>query len=141
MIQRFIVLFMLIACSKEDILHRRIRVRWLIYFAIAGFLCQLLIKKQSLPVLLPGMVPGFLILIFSVVSQGSIGMGDGMLLMAIGIYLGVVPTVWIIVYAVFLSAFCALFVHFVKKKDKDYEMPFVPFVLVAFLINIVFGKW
>lgn len=141
MIQRFIVLFMLIVCSKEDILHRRIRVRWLIYFAIAGFLYQMLIKKQSLPVLLLGMVPGFVILIFSVVSHGSIGMGDGMLLMAIGIYLGVVPTVWLIVYAVFISAFCALFLQFVKKKDKDYEMPFVPFLLAAFFINIVFGKW
>lgn len=141
MIQRFIVLFMLIACSKEDILHRRIRVRWLLYFTMAGFLCQFFIKKQLFSVLLLGMIPGFVILIFSVVSHGSIGKGDGMLLMAIGIYLGVAPTVWIIVYAVFISAFCALFLQFVKKKNKDYEMPFVPFLLAAFLINFVFGKW
>lgn len=141
MIQNSIVLIMLAACSCQDILHRKILIRWLVYFAIVGILCWMIIIKEPVTMLILGIIPGFVLLIFSVLSHGSIGIGDGILLMALGIYLGVVSTVRIIVYAVFLSAFYALFLYFGKKKGRDYEMPFVPFLLVAFLVDTVFGEW
>lgn len=144
MIQRLIVLSMLTACSREDILYRRICIRWLAYFAAAGIFCQFVAKKQLFPELLLGLVPGFAILIFSVLSRGSIGQGDGMILMVVGICLGAAATMRIIVYAVFVSAVCALFLYFGKKKDRDYEMPFVPFLLAAFLSDMVLeggGIW
>lgn len=141
MIQKSIVLIMLAACSCQDILHRKILIQWLVYFSIAGILCWMILTKQPVTMLIPGVIPGFAFLIFSFVTHGSIGIGDGILLMALGIYLGAAMTVRIIVYAVFLSAFYALFLYFGKKKGRDYEMPFVPFLLAAFLVDIVFGEW
>lgn len=144
MIQRLIVLFMLTSCSREDILHRRICVQGLMYFAIAGVFCQFILKRQLFPELLFGIVPGLAILIFSVLSRGSIGQGDGMLLMVVGICLGAAATMRMIVYAVFSAAICALFLYFVKKKGRNYEMPFVPFLLAAFLLDMVLeggGIW
>lgn len=140
MIQKSIVLIMLAACSWEDILHRKIFLQWLIYFAIAGVLCWKLITKQPFTMLILGVIPGFVFFLFSFVSHGSIGLGDGILLMALGIYLGAATIVRVIFYSVFISAFCALFLYFGKNKGKDYEMPFVPFIFIAFLIDIVIGE-
>lgn len=141
MTQRLIVLIMLAAFSWEDILHRRIFIQWLVYFAVAGILCSMIIIKQPFTMMVLGAIPGLVILVISIIFRGSIGLGDGLLLMVSGIYLGVAGIIRIIVYAVFLSAFCALYLYFGKKKDKGYEMPFVPFILASFLIDTVFGEW
>jgi len=140
MIQRWIVLLMLVACSRQDILHRRILVKWLVYFAIAGGFCWIILIKQPITMLILAIIPGFVMLFFSFVSRGSIGQGDGILLMILGLYLGTAATVRIIVYSVFLSAFYALYLYFGKNKGKDYEMPFVPFLLAAFLLDILWGE-
>ena len=141
MLQQTIVLIMLAACSREDILHRRIYLRWLMYFTIAGILCFLAFAKQPFIMLLFGIAPGVAVFLYSGLSRGSIGQGDGILLMALGIYLGAAAAVRIFLYAVFISAFYAIYLYFGKKKGKEYEMPFVPFLLVAFLADILLREW
>lgn len=133
MMQQMSVLALLGICSIEDVKTKRIHVIWLAVFAAEGILCSVLFWKRPLGEILTAMIPGILIFVLSSAVSGSIGEGDGMLLTITGIFLEVSFVLSMLTVAVFLSAGYALFLYIVRKKSRKYEMPFIPFLLIAFI--------
>ncbi len=137
MLQNLSVLAMLIIGSLEDIKNKQIHIVWIACFALEGVLCCFFLGKQpAISVIIEimiDMVPGFLLLLLSFVTKGGIGAGDGILLMAAGIFLGTARVCKIFIYAIFLSAMYAWFLFIIKKKGRKHEIPFVPFLLLAFM--------
>lgn len=133
MMQQMSVLALLGICSIEDVKTKRIHVIWLAVFAAEGILCSVLFWKRPLGEILTAMMPGILILVLSAAVSGSIGEGDGMLLTITGIFLEVSFVLSMLTVAVFLSAGYALFLYVIRKKSRKYEMPFIPFLLIAFI--------
>lgn len=131
MIRELSVLAMLGICSVEDIKSRRISILQLACFAAEGILCWIFVWKQPLAELFMGVFPGTAVLALAFLSRGNIGTGDGLLLMVLGIFLKPAETLKVLICSVFLSAGYALFLYLVKKKDKHYEIPFVPFVFIS----------
>ncbi len=138
MLQKLSVLAMFGVCSFEDIRDKQIPVWQLACFIIEGILWWILWWKQPLPEFLSGILPGAAVLLMAAATHGSIGEGDGILLMAAGIFLGASCTVRLFMYAVFFSSGCAVFLFTIKKKSRDYEMPFVPFLLISFVGELLF---
>lgn len=133
MIQQISVLLMLTICSYEDIKRRRIHIGWLVLFTAAGILYGIF-RGEGLPVQIwSAMVPGLFLFLLSFLTRGGIGQGDGMLLMVMGIFLESLYVWKILLYALFLSAGYALFLFFIRKKGRKYEIAFVPFLLAAFI--------
>ncbi len=137
MFRQLSVLAMLGICSYEDLKSRQISVVWLAVFALEGILCCLFSGEGLMAHVITAMVPGLLLFLLSFVSGGGIGQGDGMLLMVAGIFLGGSCVLSILVYAVILSGIYALFLFIVRKKGKKYEIAFVPFLLAAFLVEML----
>lgn len=127
------VFVMLGICSMEDIKNKRIQLKWLAGFAAEGIWIWCVLTKQPVLQILAAMFPGMLLSLFSYISQGGIGFGDGLLVMVIGVFLGAADTIQVLLYAVFLSALWALFLFTVKKKGKEHEIPFIPFLMAAFI--------
>lgn len=138
--QELLALAMLGVCSVEDLKYRQIRVKWIVFFAAVGILCRVCLWKQPVLELFTAIVPGFLLLLLAFFARGGIGEGDGLLLMAFGIFLGAACTLRIFLYAAVLSAGCALFLYLVKKKSRKYEMPFVPFLFLSFVGELLFKR-
>lgn len=78
------------------------------------------------------LLPGVLLLIFAKITKEKIGMGDGWVILILGNYLSL-EEIWyvlqmalMVVLAVFVIKLCR------KKIDKEYEMPFLPFLWIVY---------
>ncbi len=135
------ILAMFGICSIEDIKTRQIPVKWITAFAAEACLCRLFLYKQPAIGLLAAIFPGLVILVFAFLSRGSIGKGDGYLMIVTGLFLGVKDTFRIFIYAIFLSFIYALYLCVIKKKSRKYEMPFIPFLFIAFAGDLIINNY
>ncbi len=136
-IKELSVLMMLIISSLEDIKNRQISVKIVSCFAAEGILCWIFIWKLPIAGLPAAIVPGIMVLALSCFTKGAIGMGDGVIIMVAGVFLGASRILEVFVCAVFLSACFALILYIIMKKSRKYEIPFVPFVLISFVVEMM----
>jgi leader peptidase (prepilin peptidase)/N-methyltransferase len=90
--------------------------------------------------LLGGVMIGVGLLLCSLLSHESIGRGDGYLFCVTGIYLGFWNNLFLLVVASVLSGIGALILLIAKRCAKTAQIPFVPFVLAAYLILLLGGS-
>jgi leader peptidase (prepilin peptidase)/N-methyltransferase len=76
---------------------------------------------------------GVSVLIISLVTKGKIGSGDGVVLMITGMCLGFFDNLFLLLTAAFLSAIVGIFLLLIKKVNRNYEIPFIPFLFVSFV--------
>ena len=81
-----------------------------------------------------GIAAGGIFIFLSRVTRGQIGMGDGILLMIIGGYLGILSFMEVVMYGFFLSALAGIILLCIKKMDKKRKMPLVPFLFAGFVL-------
>lgn len=134
---RAVVMGMLALCSAEDIRRKRIRLNPLLAFGILGIFLHMLWRMQSIEDLLMGMTVGVALLFVSVLTGGKIGVGDAVLLMVTGIYLGLRQNLELFLYGLFLCSLWALGLLILRKKNRKDSVPFVPFLLAAYMGMLV----
>lgn len=81
---------------------------------------------------------GVLLLVY-LFSRQSIGLGDVKLFGIIGCYMGSSSTYTILFLSVLGSAMAAIYFVCVKKKKKNYNIAFAPFVLLGYFISVMFS--
>lgn len=121
--------------SWTDIRRRQVSLASVAIFAVAGIICGCVSGKTA-RAMLQGLLPGVLLMVISRATRGALGMGDALLMAALGIYLGLCEAVNVLLLALFLAAFWAAVLMVVKKKKGDYEFPFVPFLFLGYV-----GRW
>ena len=126
------VLGMLGICSIEDIRKKEIQSVRVLCFGIGGILLHLWQRNQSLYSMLGGIAVGA-----AVVSGGIIGIGDGLVLCVAGIYIGGINTMRLLLTGLFLSSLYALVLLFMHRKRRKDTIPFIPFLLAAYLILLI----
>ena len=81
-----------------------------------------------------GWIPGFFLWMLSVGKNNTIGSGDGILCMALGLVTGIE-----ILWNVMLGGFCLAGVWgvivWIGQKKRTSEIPFAPFLLASYLIT------
>lgn len=73
----------------------------------------------------------------SVLSRGSVGMGDGLLILAMGSAANIGELLGTLCMALLLCGIYAGLQLWVFKKKRDTEIPFVPFLLAGYLGGIL----
>jgi leader peptidase (prepilin peptidase)/N-methyltransferase len=134
---KILVISMLGIAGIADLKWKKINIILIIPFLIAGIICNLQFKLLSLTAILGGMAIGIMILLVGAVTQGKIGYGDGIILTVTGLYLGFFDNLFLLLSATFLAAIIGVVLFFIKGVNKNYEMPFIPFVFLAFLGDFV----
>ena len=86
-----------------------------------------------------GIFVGIMMIAIAVISRGMIGIGDGVVLLLMGTWAGGVLTITCCVTAVFLAGMGGVYLIVVKKKSGKETIPFVPFLLISYLINTTQG--
>lgn len=86
---------------------------------------------------LGGMAVGFALLVISKLTQGQIGEGDGITFLITGFSLGFGDNFLLLLEALLLSFAWSLVLMFMKKINLKTSLPFLPFVLTAFIIRMV----
>ncbi|MCI9531880.1 MAG: hypothetical protein HFH38_09050 [Lachnospiraceae bacterium] len=137
--QKFVLLGLLGLCAWEDMKRKELTVMNLLLFAISGLLLHLFFPICSIYSILWGISLGVAVLGVSFLSRGGIGMGDGILLMVTGVYLGGTANLELFLLGISFSALWAMgLVVIWKKRGKD-QMAFAPFLLASYLVMLV--RW
>lgn len=132
-IEAILVGSMLFISSILDFKCKRISIPLLSSFLGVGLIWRSAFCHVPIDHLLLGAVLGGFLILFSRLCKGAIGMGDGILLCVTGCLLGTRKNFELFFLALLLSALVSLFLIVIKKVKRTYEIPFVPFLFLAYL--------
>ena len=114
--QKVIVLGLLGLCSLEDVRHKRLTIVYILMFGIGGLILHLFAPVCSIYSILCGMLLGIAMILVSFITRGNVGIGDGMLLLVTGVYLGGYGNLQLLMTGLLLAALWALGLLMLKKK-------------------------
>ena len=129
------VVFLLIG-TWQDIKTRKIEVGWLFFFGTIGILINI-IFHAAWQIWITGMIPGLVILLFAKFSGEQIGYGDGLIITVTGLFLTGIENISLFLVGLFLCAICTIVLFFTGKVERKTTLPFVQFLMAAFLIQIL----
>lgn len=135
MIRKTIVLLLLAVSSMEDFRRMKIYMPPL-YAALAmGILWAIFGDSALFLYRLAGLLSGGLLLLLAFFSQEAIGLGDAVLFLALGIWLGLWESLLLLTASLVLAALAGIFL-WIRKKSMKQAFPFVPFVLIAYVLML-----
>lgn len=79
------------------------------------------------------LIPGVLCLVVAFLTKQAIGYGDGILLCALAMLYPLEELVEFVFIAVFVAGMVGLMIIIVFRKNRTYEIAFVPFLFLAWL--------
>lgn len=130
----------------EDLKRKTVAV-WKILLFLAGSLICMAVKTKGVPVevwsaaresVIAG-IPGIFLLIFGRISGWAVGSADGMVVLILGIYLGFWQVLSVLSGAFIMAVPAAFFLLAVRKKDRKYEIPFIPFLFAGLVFYFIIG--
>lgn len=83
------------------------------------------------------LMPGLILLLTALITNESIGYGDGLIITITGLKLDIQITVTFILIAFLLSTITSVFLLITKKGNRQTKLPFMPYLLMAWCICLV----
>ena len=137
MIQSYVLLGTLGIHSIEDMKEKKITVTFTLLSGIFGLFLHLLFPQQSIFEMMLGMVSGGFILLAAGLGRGKIGMGDGLMFMLTGMYLGFSQNVLLMFLSFSLAGVWGLILVCTGRRPKDGRIPLAPFLFLGYFIMII----
>lgn len=138
-IRSVLALFLLSICTWQDLKDKSIYLPIPLGWASAALILTWACRDMSAFFVLTGILTGAGMVVLSHVSHGEIGSGDGWVLCACGACLGFRQTLILLMTALFFSmAYCAFMLLIGRKKRHD-TVPFIPFLMAAFMCMTAAG--
>ena len=132
----WITLAVLAVNSIQDLRKREILLFPTAAAGTAGIFWQMMAAHRQVPILFCDMLPGLLLICLSRATRGKLGAGDGLLVWTVGIWLGFFEILGILVWGFLLAGGAAILILILKSGKR--EIPFIPFLLAAFLAERMF---
>lgn len=128
------ILFLLILCSITDIKERKIYAEVCIIFMLIGVILEFIIRQRNLLDICLGILPGIFIYMVFIVTREGIGKGDAMVFITTGVFMGIINSIFLLIFSLILVGITAFIIIILKKGNKKTKIPFVPFVTISFII-------
>lgn len=136
MLKKSIIFMMLLLFSIEDVRKKRIDILPLLAFSVIGAIYQTVTRALTILEICGGMLLGVGLLGIAKMTGESLGYGDGLLFLVTGIYLGGWDNCSLLMTSLVLAFVFAIIQILVRKKSAKSEIPFVPFVLSAYVLYL-----
>lgn len=127
-------LLFLAVLSVEDIKEKTLSLRNLIIFGLLGLGYFLLYTEPDISAFFGRVFPGILLLMLARLTKESIGYGDGLVVMDLGLWIGERPTLYVLWVAASAAGIWGI-VQLIRKKKET--IPFVPFLLFGMGVVMV----
>lgn len=127
-----ITLVFLIYSSWKDMKKREISLAVTGVYGLCGIIFSLMQKRAFADFLIPLGI-GLLILFFSLLTKGEIGMGDGWFLLALGFALDTSLYLKTVSMGMILAAVWSGILLTVCRKSRKTEIPLVPFLMLGYM--------
>jgi len=128
---------LLIYTSITDIKERTISGVALILFTVAGLICLCLGRNLNPVDSICGALIGLSLALVSFCTNGELGMGDALLLLVTGIFLGFERNLTLLLLALMLSSLFSVYL-LIREKNVKKEYPFVPFLFISYVMMFIF---
>lgn len=126
--------------SIMDLRTKKISLKIMLILFISG--CVFRVMQGNLFTLefVLGLLPGGICLALSYMTRGNIGIGDGFMFLVLGAFLSIEELFVTSMIALGSAGIAAMVLLIGFHKKKNYEIPFVPFMFVGFVITkILYG--
>ena len=130
---QIILLGMLGFYAVEDIRKKKISAGYLCIFAAAGIGIHVINRDMSATGMLLGAAVGLGLVVVSLLTRGSVGLGDGFLMATAGIFLGGSASLTLLMTSLLYAALFSLAMVAIRKWKRKREIPFVPFLFLGYL--------
>lgn len=137
MIGNTVLLGVLAISAYKDWMEKKVYIYGTLFCGIVGILIHVLFQERTLTDMLGGVAVGIAILFVAWLGRECVGIGDGIILVVSGVFLGFWRNLMLLLTALLLAAVAALFLIVVKRKERKYRLPFVPFLLAAYLMQLL----
>lgn len=132
---KIIVTILLSVCCFFDVKQKQVPLLPIILVGMVG-IGYLVVREERLSYL-GGATVGLLCILVGKFTKEEIGYGDGYLLLATGLQIGFRNNLLLLLGSLFLSAFFAMGLLILKKGNRKTKIPFVPFLLVTWILNFL----
>lgn len=127
-------IFVLVILSVIDI-RRKIVPMWGILSTLLISMVVVCLKNEESPsdmfIFCISLVPGLSMVFISWVTAGKVGIGDGLLLIAIGMGIGFENCIYVLCVALIFSCIVSGILLVLKKANRNTHIPFVPFITLG----------
>lgn len=130
-------LIFLAICAAIDLKEQKVITRLCIANAAVALLLHIVLQDVLWYDILLGMILGAIFFVISVLTNESIGKGDGIVIFTLGSIMGVETSFQMLVWALILCAVFSLGGIIIKKLSLKSKIPFVPFLFVGGVITFV----
>ncbi len=121
-------------CAVFDIRHKEVSLLWILagIAAASGFgIWRIALGAATVTGTGLSLLPGVFFLLMGFGTKEKVGYGDGLLLLAAGLFLGAYRCFLALCIGLAFSAATALFLLAFRKADRNSRMPFIPFLLTG----------
>ena len=132
-LRHFVALIVLCCNTWTDLRKKEIQLPITLTAGLFGFLLAVKTKDVNL-IYLAGFAVGGLLACFSMLTCGSVGRGDAILLISTAALLPWDSVLTSFTAALVLSALYSLFLLVIRHKDRKTGIAFVPFLLAGYLL-------
>lgn len=135
------LLLMLAFAAAEDLKKRTVPVTLVTIFCILLLAVRYLYERQSfvLTDLLAGALPGLFFFLICLFTKGEAGGGDAWIILLTGLLTGFWNTGMICFLALVITGLFGLVLLAAGKAGRRTRLPFVPFLLVSYVMLLAFG--
>lgn len=122
-----------------DIRKKQVSMAAVVVFAVSVLAWEFYAGGISWRFLFPVGI-GCFFLAVSLMTRGALGMGDGCLLMALGLGLDIGEFLTVLCVGLLCCALWAIGLLAVCRKGRNTEIPFVPFLLLGYIGGVLLWK-
>lgn len=127
-------LVLLLYPAIADIRIRKFHIEPVIATALFFAGTGLIFGQITIADILLGSLPGLAALGISRMTKEALGIGDAVVITALGIISGWKSTCYICLVGLILCAISGLLLIIFKKADRKTALPFIPFLMISVLI-------
>lgn len=131
------IMLLLVFNSWKDIRKKEVSLWTILMFAVIGVIRSACVEGINVR-RLAAIGIGGMVVVLSVLSKGEVGMGDGLLLMAMGTVLSAKQLLGTLLIGLFCCCIWGLILLFLPKTGRKTEIPFVPFLLLGYVGGLIY---
>lgn len=120
-----------------DIKKREIYLLPTILYGLLGLGIHIFTLTANYKGIISSLIPGIFLLLVGKASNGKVGYGDGILVLALGLWVGFLKCLLTLTAGLTLAAIWSGLFLIIKRYKKNDEIPFIPFLLLGYLLRML----
>lgn len=135
-IRVMVPIIFLVTEGFRDLIKHQISMASVIITGGVGLILWILHRENAVGIL-GGILIGLILMLLAKFTEEKIGYGDGWVFVVTGIYIGFRANLYLLFLSLFFSAIISMILLICKKAKRKTELPFVPFMVPAYLLLLV----